>query len=338
MLPALLFAAALSLLALPAAPVLAPSSPPSAAAAGRLVYLTCDYPACDAVVLSSLDLASGATAPLWTLPADTLDDAYTGNLLLADASTLLLGLQYDAAPAQGALVTFDLAARAPRATLNVSSCVVLLLDPADAAGARLLCLAIVQGGPAAEVTQLRHIDRVTGADELVATLFPEHATFGEAALSRGILYVPMAPLDGGAFFIAAVDPQSGRVLATNATFPFTLTMVGLVADAPAPGDGTALSVVRTEDENGGDVRGFLARVDLATAAVTRIGAGLNMTRWTQLNPINALDAAAGILYLTAFEGGAGNALHLLGLDTGSGELVYDRVVTNPFADIVFVGA
>ena len=329
--PARLFAAALlSLLALPAAPLLA---------AGRLAYLTCDIPACDSVVLSTLDLASGASTPLWSLPTDSLDDAYTGNLLLADASTLLLGLQYDAAPAQGALVTFDLAARAPRATLNVSSCVVLLLDPADAAGTRLLCLAIVQGGPAGEVTQLRHIDRVSGEDALVATLFPKHATFGEAVLSRGVLFIPMAPLDGGPFFIAAVDPQSGAVLATNATFPYTLTMVGLVADAPAPGDGTALSVVRTEDGNGGDVRGFLARVDLATAAVTQIGAaGLNMSQWTQLNPINALDAAAGVLYLTAFDGGAGNALHLLGLDTGSGQIVYDRVVANPFADIVFIGA
>ena len=328
MAPALLFAAALSL-PLPAAPLLA---------AGRLAYLTCDFPACESVVLSSLDLASGASTPLWSLPTGSLDDAYTGNVLLADASTLLLGLQYDAAPAQGALVTFDLAARAPRATLNVSSCVVLLLDPADAAGTRLLCLAIVQGGPAGETTQLRHIDRASGADTLVATLFPGHATFGEAVLSRGVLFVPMAPLDGGPFFIAAVDPQSGRVLATNATFPFTLTMVGLVADAPAPGDGSALSVVRTEDGNGGDVRGFLARVDLATAAVTQIGAGLNMTRWTQLNPINALDAAAGVLYLTAFEGGAGNALHLLGLDTRSGLVVSDRVVANPFADICFIGA
>ena len=316
--------------------LLAPLS--SSSSSGRLAYLSCDYPACDSVVLSSLDLASGASTPLWTLPSDSLDDAYTGNLLLANASTLLLGLQYDAAPSQGALVTFDLAARAPRgAPLNVSSCVVLLLDPADAAGSRLLCLAVVQGGAAAEATQLRHIDRATGADALVATLFPGHATFGEAALSRGVLYVPMAPLDGGAFFIAAIDPQSGRVLATDATFPFTLTMVGLVTDAPAPGDGTALSVVRTEDENGGDVRGFLARIDLATAAATQIGAGLNMSRWTQLNPINALDAAAGVLFFTAFEGGAGNALHLLGLDTGSGELVYDRVVRNPFADIVVIG-
>ena len=318
---------------------LAPAStlrPP--AVAGRLAFLTCDYPACDQVVLSSLDLASNTTTPLWALPSGSLDDAFTGNLLLADnASTLLLGLQYDAAPAQGALVAFDLAARAPRATLNVSSCVVLLLDPADAAGARLLCLAIVQGGTSAEATQLRHIDRFTGADVLIATLFPEHATFGEAALSRGVLFVPMAPLDGGAFFIAAIDPQSGRVLAANATFPFTFTMVGLVADAPAPGDGTALSVVRTEDENGGDVRGFLARIDLATAAATQIGSGLNMTKWTQLNPINALDAGGGVLFLTAFEGGAGNALHLLGLSTSSGDIVVDRVVRNPFADIVFLG-
>jgi hypothetical protein len=62
-----------------------------------------------------------------------------------------------------------------------------------------------------------------------------------------------------------------------------------------------------------------------------------MTKWTQLNPINALDAAGGVLFLTAFEGGAGHALHLLGLSTSSGEIVFDRVVRNPFADIVFLG-
>jgi len=341
------------------------------AISGRLAFLTCDYPACAAGELRALDLATNASELLWALPAGgaPLDDAYTGNCLLADARTLLLALQFDAAPAQGALVTFDLVARAPRgAALNTSSCVVLLLDPSDAGGARLLCLRILQGGPDGEATQLRHIDRLTGEDRLVATLFPQHATFGEAVVSRGVLYVPMAPLAAGPFFIAAIDPQTGRVLATNgearaprarrpsrlpsprparrplppspATFPFTLTMVGLVADAPpGGGDGTALSVVRTEDGNGGNVRGFLARVDLATAKATQVGsAELNMTRWTQLNPINALDAAAGVLFLTAFDGGAGNSLHLLGLSTSSGELVYDLEVRNPFADLVFLGS
>ena len=114
-------------------------------------------------------------------------------------------------------------------------------------------------------------------------------------------------------------------------------MVGLVTDAPPGGDdGTALSVVRTEDGNGGNVRGFLARIDLATAEATQIGAALNMTRWKQLTAINALDAAGGVLFLTAFDGGDGS-LHLLGLRTSDGELVYDLEVRTPFADIVCLG-
>ena len=309
------------------------------AATGRLAYLTCDYPACETVVLSSLDLATNASAPLWSLPAGSLDDEYGGNALLADGgATLLLSLQYDVAPGQGALVAFDLAARRPRGpALNVSSCVVLLLDPSDATGARLLCLRIVQGGPDGEVTQLRHIDRRTGADALVAPLFPQHATFGEGVVSRGVLYVPMAPLSGsGAFFIAAIDPESGAVLSTNATFAYDFFMVGLVSDAPAPGDGTALSVVRTADANGQNTRGFLARVDLAAATATQIGPDLNLTKWTQLNALDALDAAGGVLYLTAFDGSEGNDLHLLGLSTGSGAIVYDLVVRNPFTDVVFL--
>ena len=190
------------------------------ALSGRLAFLTCDYPACDSVELRALDLATNASDLLWALPGGALDDAYGGNCLLADARTLLLGLQFDAAPGQGALVTFDLVARAPRgAALNTTSCVVLLLDPSDARGARLLCLAIVEGGPDGEATQLRHIDRLTGEDKLVAQLFPQHSTFGEAVLSRGVLFVPMAPLAAGPFFIAAIDPQTGDVLATNGEAP-----------------------------------------------------------------------------------------------------------------------
>ena len=314
------------------------------AAGARLAYLSCDYPACDLVVLSALDLATNASSALWSLPSGRFDDEYTGNSLLADDSTLVLSLQFDAAAGQGALQNFDLRASRPAgAALNVSSCVVLLLDPADPAHARLFCLRIVQGGPVGEETELRHIDRLTGADVLVATLFPRHSTFGEAALVGGLLYVPMAPLDGnGAFFIAAIDPATGKIVAQNATLNFT--PVGLESEAAAGGAGgaaapppTALSVVRVTGANGQDPRAYLARVNLVTAVATQVGkVEFNLTKWTQLNPIVALDSAAGIFYLTAFEGAAGNALHLLGLSTADGAIVYDLVVRNPFCDLVLL--
>jgi len=321
----------------------APAAAPAAAAVGgRLAYLSCDYPACDTVVLSTLDLATNASTRLYELPSDSFDDEYTANALLLSPTELLLSLQYDAAPAQGALFTFDLAARRPSPARNSSSCVVLLPDPSDATRARLFCLKIVQGGPSGEVTEFRHIDRVTGTDKLVATLFPQHATCGEAIVRNGLLYIPMAPLADGDFFIAAVDPTTGRSV-RNATLASSFFMVGLVDDTAGAARGeaaaaaTALSVVRASGPDGQQPSAFLARVDLDAATFTKIGADLNLTQWTQLNALDALDAARGVLYLTAFDGSAGNALHLLGLSTTDGAIVYDLVVRNPFTDVVYVG-
>jgi len=326
---------ALAALAGPAASAGASRAPAGASAASsKLLYSTCTMPACADSQLRAFDLASRASALVALLPAGLADLFESNTLYLPAEGVALMAVQH-VADFTGALVEVDVAGRRVASVFNASRCLALALDPADASGDTVACLAVDVGGPCGgagvECLELRHISRARRTDTLVAAFAAGSMPYSFSAYdaARGVLVASFTPVSGaGNDTLFEVDVHTGAVVRATA-YDLSLVLTAMQWDA---GAGGRVFVVAGDDSLEETYFGVL-NVTAATATPLSL---FNLTQWVQYSSASALDADAGVFYTTA--AAADFSLHLLGLRTADGAIVYDAVVDNPFVDLQVVPA
>ena len=317
----------------PGAPTLPAATAPLA---GDLFYATCNLPQCSTLALALYNLANASGSIVYDFPFDEFEDGYVADSLLINGTELVLSLQYDGAPQQGFVASFDLASRTWLGGFNASFCFSLWLDPADSD--RLLCLALepnCDGG--SQCTQLRHLSRANHTDTLVASFLPNFAPYTVSCLdtARGLIYSTFGPLTSGHNVFAAIHPLTGAVVSI-VTFPISTAYIELEYDAVTD---RVYAVV--EDATNG---AFFGTVEPSTGAATPVSdkARFNTTTWNQFNTISTVAPEIGVFFFTAFHYAipgpppSDPVLHLLGTSLATGEIVYDEIVANPFCEILWL--
>jgi hypothetical protein len=321
------------------------AAPPSLAGlsglSGELLFGTCNLPTCDTLAFAALNLTDGSEATLFDFPLDSFEDGYVASNLLVGGD-MVISLQYDGAPSQGFLATFDIAARRLTGGFNASFCFGLWRDPADASGDALLCMALepsCDGG--AQCSQLRRLSRGARTDTLLYSFAPNYAPYTVDTLdaARGLIYSLFGPLDGAGGDVMFAVNASGVV--AQVPVRHSLSFLELEYDARS---GAVFAVV--EDAAPGAPRGaYLATVDPATGAAAPVGGVpnvMNNTYWNQWNTISTIAPEIGAFFSTAFHYDmpgpppSDPILHLVGNSLVDGSIIYDEVVANPFCEILWL--
>jgi len=303
---------------------------------GELFFGTCDLPSCDTLAFAALNLTDGSEAPLFDFPLDSFEDGYVAsNVLIGGA--VVMSLQYDGAPSQGFLATFDVAARRLTGGFNASFCFGLWADPADASGDALLCMALeprCDGG--AQCSQLRRLSRGARTDELLFSFAPDMAPYTVDTLdaAKGLVYSLFGPLNGGGGDVLYHVNASGVV--AQVPVRHSLAFLELEYDAKS---GAVYAVV--EDAAAGAPQGaYLATVDAATGAATPVGGApnvMNGTYWNQWNTVSTIAPEIGAFFSTAFHYAqpgpppSDPILHLIGNSLVDGEPARGRAAESPIA-------
>lgn len=320
-----------------ASAALAPVQP--AALAGELFYATCALPACETLALSLFDLANASSTNLFDFPLDSFEDGYVADSVLAPGGVVILSLQYDGRPQQGFLLSFNLTSRTILSGFNSSFCFALFLDPSDATGDNLLCLALeptCDGG--SQCSQLRHISRAAQTDTLVSQFMPNAAPYTVSCLDtkRNLIYSTFGGLNTiGPNLIAAITIDTG-VVVNNASFPISTAYIELEYDYVTD----AVYAVVEDAQDGA----FFGTVEPSTGVATPVGTNrFNTSYWNQFNTISTVAPEIGVFFSTAFHYGVPNPpsdpiLHLVGNSLTTGEIVFDEVIQNPFCEILWTPA